>query len=220
LNKYLITLVFILTIVFGGCRHLPCRDCVFVRKTTLEIDKVPFSDTASVLYKVSIKLYSMYFSGILAVKKIEKDHFRMSLISETGFKLFDMEVINGIAEMKNVFAELDRPSVKKTFREDLAIMVQSGIRKRDCNGYVYENSDDFLFECSVTEELSQNFLIDQKSGILKKTWIAEDINETVFDINYGYDESGSMTPAFITIVHYNVQLRMEFSLIKEENVSK
>ncbi|HSW59887.1 MAG TPA: hypothetical protein VLJ60_03765, partial [bacterium] len=70
------------------------------------------------------------------------------------------------------------------------------------------------------EKLSNNFLIEKKGGALKKIWKAEDIDEPVFEINYGYDESGSDTPAFITIVHFNVKLRIELSLLEKNNVQK
>ncbi len=218
LNK--LTALLLLLMLFTSCVTLPCRNCVVEGKTVLNLSQVPFSDTTSALYRVSIKLYSMYFSGLLAVKKLEKDHFRMSLISETGFKLFDMEIKNGIAEMQNVFAELDRSEVKKTFREDFTTMVLSGIEHSDCNGYLFEDSEDFLYECAVSEKLSNNFLIEKKGGLLKKVWKAEDIDEPVFEINYGYNESGSVTPAFITIVHFNVKLRIELSLLEKNNIQK
>jgi len=210
----------LLLMFFVSCVTLPCRECTVEGKTVLNLSHIPFSDTNSALYRVSIKLYSMYFSGLLAVKKIEKDNFRMSLISETGFKLFDMEIKDGNAEMQNVFAELDRSEVKKTFKEDFAMMVLSGIKTSDCKGYVFEKTDEFLYECVVNEKLSNNFLIEKKGGALKKIWKAEDIDEPVFEINYGYDESGSDTPAFITIVHFNVKFRIELSLLEKNNVQK
>lgn len=202
--------------LFFSCSTLPCSNCSPEGVSALEIDKVPFSDTASALYRVSIKLYSMYFSGLLAVKRNDDGSFRMSLISETGFKLFDMEIINGAAEMKNVFAELDRPEVAETFKEDFSTLVQSGLSGRICSRYTYKASDDLLFSCPEKKDVSSNFLIDRKSGILKRVWKAEDIDEQYLEINYGYKGDGSMTPAFITIVHSNVKLRMEFSILENK----
>jgi hypothetical protein len=210
----------ILFIFSASCVTLPCRECTLEGKTDMKLSKIPFSDMDSGLYRVSIKLYSMYFSGLLAIKKIEKDNFRMSLISETGFKLFDIEIKDGNAEMQNVFAELDRPEVKKTFIKDLTMMVLSGISSNNCNGYVFDKTDDYLYECRIGERFSNNFLIEKKSGTLKKIWEAEDIDEPVFEINFGYDESGSDTPAFITIVHFNVKLRIELSFLEKNNVQK
>jgi hypothetical protein len=202
--------------MLSSCSTLPCSDCSPEGASALEIGRAPFSDTASALYKVSIKLYSMYFSGLLAVKKEENGSFRMSLISETGFKLFDMEVINGVAEMKNVFAELDRSEVVETFKEDFSTLVLSGISGRICSRYTYKASDDILFACPEKNDISSNFLVDRKSGILKRVWKAEDIDEEYFEINYGYKGDGSMTPAFITIIHSNVKLRMEFSVLENK----
>lgn len=202
--------------LFMSCGTLPCRHCAPEGSAALDLKKVPFSDTTSALYRVSIKLYAMYFSGLLAIKKMEDGSFRMSLISETGFKLFDMEIINGVAEMKNVFSELDREQVKNTFKEDFAFLVVSGFGSRICNRYTYESSDDVLFACPEKNEISSNFLIDRKTGILKRVWKAEEIEDQYVEINYGYPESGSMTPAFITIIHSNVKLRMELSILENK----
>lgn len=209
-----IAVFFIALSFIMSCVTLPCHKCALSGKSSLDLLKVPFADTTSALYRVSIKLYAMYFSGLLAVKKVEDGSFRMSLISETGFKLFDMEIINGVAEMKNVFAELDRENIRKTFKEDFTILVLSGFKNKICNQYTYKNSDDMLFECPENKDISSNFLIDRKSNILKRVWKAEDIDEQYVEINYGYPENGSMTPAFITIVHSNVKLRMEFSILE------
>ncbi|HPS30557.1 MAG TPA: hypothetical protein PLZ43_09905 [bacterium] len=211
----LVAFALILSLLMS-CGSLPCRHCTPEGSAALDLKKVPFSDTTSALYRVSIKLYSMYFSGLLAIKKIEDGSFRMSLISETGFKLFDMEVINGVAEMKNVFSELDRENVKNTFKEDFALLVVSGFSNKICKRYTYERSEDMLFACSEKKEISSNFLIDRKTEILKRVWKAEEIEDEYVGINYGYPESGSMTPAFITIVHSNVKLRMELSILENK----
>lgn len=205
--------------VLTGCTHFPCRNCTFEQKVSRPvISSIPFSDTGSVLYRVSIRLYSMYFSGLLAVKRIENDHFRMSLISETGFKLFDMEIKDGVSEMVNIFSELDREEVVRTFKEDFAFMVLGIFKKESCNKYIYEKNSDVLYECSINPKNTVNYLLESKNGTLKKVWKAEDINEPLFEINYGYGEKGSLTPIFITIVHMNVRLRMEFSLLEQEDV--
>jgi len=211
-----LTASILLITLFLSCSTLPCSRCYQDGVTALDLKKVPFSDATSALYRVSIKLYSVYFSGLLAVKKSEDGSFRMSLISETGFKLFDMEIINGVADIKNVFAELDREDVKNTFKEDFALLVMSGFDNRICKRYLYKNTDDMLYECSEKKDISTGLLVDRKSGMLKRAWKAEDIDEQYFEINYGYPESGSMTPSFITIIHSNVKLRMELSILENK----
>lgn len=162
----------------------------------------------------------MYFSGLLAVKKFDDSVFRVSLISETGFKLFDMEIKNGTAEMMNVFSELDNEDVLKTFKEDFIMMFTGVFPVNKCARYSHENSNDIEYICQEENKFATHFLIDSKTELLKKQWKTVKVKHHYFEINYGYDSNNSLTPVFITIVHSNVRLRMEFSLLEQSDVQK
>jgi hypothetical protein len=162
----------------------------------------------------------MYFSGLLAVKKFDDSVFRVSLISETGFKLFDMEIKNGTAEMMNVFSELDNENVLKTFKEDFIMMFPGVFPVNKCARYSHKNDNDIEYICQEENKFATHFLIDSKTGLLKKQWKTVKVKHHYFEINYGYDSNNSLTPVFITIVHSNVRLRMEFSLLEQSDVQK
>jgi len=214
-NLYILFSVLIF-VSFLSCKTAtPCRDCYEENKVVFEFDNIPFSDSDSVLYKVKINLYSMYFSGMLAMKKVGNEHYRMTLMSETGFKLFDMEIINGSAELSNVFPELDRPNVIKTFEEDFALMVLSGVRKRNCSTYRFTDSSDKLFVCGSDSGKETGLEVNEEKSLIKKVWMSEKTGHPYFEINYGYGENG-LTPDFITIVHSNVKLRIELAILENK----
>jgi hypothetical protein len=208
--------VFALTVFFAFSCRTPahCRDCKEERSVKFQMENIPFSDASSALYKVKINLYSMYFSGLLAMKNEGNGRFRMTLMSETGFKLFDMEIKDGSAKLSNVFPELDRPSVIKTFEEDFALMVLSGIRGRNCRLFSFEESSDNLFVCR-SENKDTGIIVNTEKGVIKKMWVSEKMGHPYFEINYGYGENG-LTPDFITIVHSNVRLRIELAILEKK----
>lgn len=206
-----------LAVFLNSCGSLPCRHCY--ERFPGEKQKVvkPFSQVDTVTYKVALNLYSMYFSGLLVIKKVEDDHHKMALISETGFKLFDMEVKDGKAEILNVFAELDRSMVKRTFKEDLVALVLSGFDQNKCKSYGYKEKNDILFMCPERKDIA-TFALIQPDGLVKKVWKAEDKDEEYVEINYGFEGKQFSKPKFITIIHFNVRLRIELTLLEDEVV--
>lgn len=178
----------------------------------------PFSSIDTVTYRVALNFYSMYFSGLLVIKTVADDHHKFALISETGFKLFDMEIINGNAEIVNVFAELDKPAVKKTFKEDLTALVLSGFDQSECKSYGFKDHKEILFMCPEVRDIATFAQMDPKNGFVKKVWKAEDMDEEYVEINYGFEDNQFSKPKFITIIHFNVRLRIELTLLEDENV--
>jgi len=215
IRKSLIFLTALLSLFLFSCRTpAHCRDCREEKTVIFDFNDTPFSDTETALYKVKINLYSMYFSGLLAMRKMSDTQFRMSLMSETGFKLFDLEIDSGSGEITNVFPELDRPNVIKTFEEDFAFMVLSGIKGRKCVNYKLLSRDDTLFVCGI-ENKNAGIIVNNDKGLIKKIWMSEKIGHPYFEINYGYGENG-FTPDFITIVHSNVRLRIELAILEKK----
>lgn len=217
LSKFLIVLI-VCALFFVSCKSLPCRKCFERFPSKSEKVFKPFSLIDTVTYKVALNLYSMYFSGLLVIKKIAGDHHKFALISETGFKLFDMEIINGKAEIMNVFAELDRDAVKKTFMEDLTALVLSGFNQSECKSYGFKDHKDILFMCPEIKDIATFTQIDPMTGVVKKVWKAEDMDEEFVEINYGFEDNQFSKPKFITIIHFNVNLRIELTLLEDGNV--
>jgi hypothetical protein len=217
LSKLLVFLVFC-ALLFTSCRSLPCRKCFERFPSKSEKVIKPFSSIDTVTYKVALDLYSMYFSGLLVIKRVAADHHKFALISETGFKLFDMEIIDGKAEIMNVFAELDRDAVKKTFKEDLTALVLSGFDQSECKSYGYKDQKEILFMCPEIKDIATFTQIDPKNGVVKKVWKAEDMDEEYLEINYGFEDNQFSKPKFITIIHFNVRLRIELTLLEDGNV--
>lgn len=217
LSKFLILLI-VGALFSVSCKSLPCKNCFERFPSRSEKLVKPFSSIDTVTYRVALNLYSMYFSGLLVIKKTAVDHHKFALISETGFKLFDMEIIKGKAEIINVFAELDKPAVKKTFMEDLTALVLSGFDQNECKSYGFKDRKDILFLCPEVRDIATFALIDPKTGAVKKVWKAEDMDEEIVEINYGFEKDQLSKPKLITIVHFNVNLRIELTLLEDENV--
>jgi hypothetical protein len=207
-------LVLLMSLSFSCRTAYHCRDCTELKTVVPEFEKIPFSDSESILYKVKINLYSMYFSGLLAMRNMGGGQFRMSLMSETGFKLFDMEILDGDAKISNVFPELDRPNIINTFEEDFASMVFSGMSNRKCTNYSFDTKNDSLFVCKVKDRY-EGIVLNNEKNLIKKIWKSEKIGSPYFEINYGYGENG-LTPDFITIVHSNVRLRIELAILEKK----
>lgn len=220
MNKFFLILFSAIILVSFGCGTVPCKNCTFEEKEFPVFENTPFSDVDSALYRVSIDIYTMYFSGLLAVKKFGDGVFRLSLISETGFKLFDMEITNGTAKIINVFSELDKEEVIRTFIEDFEMMMFGKIPRNPCDRYQHSKSGDIEYICSEEENIDTHFLIDSKTGLVRKQWKTAKAKHNYFEINYEYGDNNSLTPVFVAIIHSNVKLKMNFSLLEMDNVQK
>ncbi len=208
-------LFFLLLISFLlSCRTtMPCKDCFKVKERhTFQLDNIPFSDSESTLYKVNIDIYSMHFSGILASKKFGEDHFRMTLMSETGFKLFDIEIRDGEAEMSSVFHELDRPGIRDTFKEDFTLMVLSGMRGRKCDLYRFNTSEYKLYVCPEKGNKSTIAVLNMEKKVIERISNTRQNGGAYFEIKYEYEKG--FTPVAVSIIHSNVKLKIELTLLE------
>lgn len=84
----------------------------------------PFFDLKEkVLLKSSIDIFNQHFSGLLIIKEIEDKKYRLVFTTELGVKVFDYEILNGIAQQQYIMPALKKKSIDKILKRDLAVLI-------------------------------------------------------------------------------------------------
>lgn len=76
------------------------------------------------LFRAEIKAYGNSFSGILAVKKTEKHHKRVALLSNMGNTLFDFEFQNNRIKVNYVMEDLNKKIIVNKLKRYFQLLVQ------------------------------------------------------------------------------------------------
>lgn len=80
-------------------------------------------DGESLLSRASINAWSSEFTGVMIVKQVS-DSYRCLFMTETGLKIFDLEVRkDGSHTMHYSIEQLERKSVRKLLARDLGLMI-------------------------------------------------------------------------------------------------
>ncbi len=77
------------------------------------------------LFQTHIQAFDKEFSGLLLVKKTQKEQYRFVFLTHTGMKIFDAEQSNKGFQMHYIVSFLDKKMIKKVLSKDLKMLVQT-----------------------------------------------------------------------------------------------
>ena len=177
-------------------------------------DIVPWfqKDTDHFLFHTNIDIYKNHFGGILVIKSLTPDSYRVVYITELGIKIFDMEFFrNDDFKLHYCLDEINRNSVIKTLKTDIGLMVdiipennnlkiwqdnQNGktlIRSKNRIGIIYFTTKD---KTKRVEEILLRNRLRKKMNILF------------------YSKNGIELDS-VMISHYNMKLNIHLSKLNE-----
>lgn len=73
-------------------------------------------------FKISIDAFGNNFGGILVVKKLDINHYRLAFLNEFGGKMLDFEIIERELKLNYAIEELDRKVLLNLLEKDFAIL--------------------------------------------------------------------------------------------------
>jgi hypothetical protein len=170
------------------------------------------TDSGHFLFNTSIDIYKKHFSGLMVVKPLPAEHFRVVFLTEVGIKIFDMEFsADSAAKVHYIMDAMNRKAMINTLDRDISLvlmMAKAGImpeclsqRKSDDLVYLYRNQGRKNYYFMKSHSVKP-YLARQTGCITNKA------NARL----YGSPESGLDS---VLIGHENIRLSLNLYRIKE-----
>ncbi|MFN3405241.1 MAG: hypothetical protein ACK40G_14170 [Cytophagaceae bacterium] len=179
-----------------------------------EILVSPFNKKDSTfLYKTAVDTYGKYLSGLLFIKNLDNNHYRLVFTTEVGVKLFDMEI--GPDKLFNVYyciEQMDRKVVLDLLQADFRQMLV--IPPYLSNTAMVSNADGNKRVKLKADATEYHYIIDGKTSDIKefKNIYGKTKAKTKLNIIFGDYSNG--IPGNIFLKHENIQLSISMNYLK------
>lgn len=163
------------------------------------------------MYKTGIELKDQYYSGILVIKNLEGNGYRVVFMNELGMKFFDFEINRNYFKVHHCFESFNRKSFLKILEDDFKVFF--GL----CN---IRNGTDLLFspEEDLTVHLFRDhgkvyYYVSNTTGRLERIEKFSIWGKTLsVDLN-----DYNIFPDRIRMRHHNRKLNIQFTLLQNYN---
>jgi hypothetical protein len=170
------------------------------------------ADTGHYLFNTKIDLMKNHFSGLMVVKPVGKDNFRVVFLTQVGLKVFDMEFFpDKDSKVHYIMDAMNKKALIKTLTNDLSLVLMNGFSGKEPIVLYEKDSSDLIYryingsrKCYYYVESSfvNPYRVKQTAGITNK--VKADL--------YGTAAKGIDS---IKISHYNIRLSISLFRINE-----
>jgi hypothetical protein len=191
-----------------------------LEETSLKVFPSSFNKA---LYKVKIEVYGNEFNGLMMIKEVSKDYYKVAFFNEIGLNFFDFELKpsndpNRLElNVHNIYASLNRKGILKNFEKDFSMLLapdlnlgNTTVLNGDQGQPAMLKLDSYKgYDCYIIKspKLNTDKEIINICKALKKKKIKILISE----------DNKSKLPETIEIEHMNKNLRLSFRLIHNIN---
>jgi len=204
-------LFIILLIIVTSCSN-PYKNLPNTNYEVSGIKNIPYSlpySEKAIIYKTDIRFYKNDISGLLIIKKTEKDIYRIALTTQFGLKLFDFELDHGSLNVKYCMESLNKKIILNTFETDFnLLLLQMNFQSLT------------MFENKVDNQKVWRL----KSGKINYDYIENTDSQKIEFIRFkkrnsekisvGLHNNNSGVPKEILLEHHNIKLKMNLKLIQ------
>lgn len=206
--KYIFFILFAVAI-FYSCSY-PIRKA-YKKSTNQEID-VFNPDFKKVVYRTTIDVYKKHFTGIMVIKKIEKDSsYRLVFLSELGMKIFDFEFNNKLEnkfKIHQILEPINKKLLINTLRNDFELFLKYFTEQAKIKTYT---SNNLLINKIINNSRYNYYTLNTDSNyvtnITQKGWL---FKKLIID-NTGYS---NYSPDSASFKHKGIKLNITLSKIK------
>lgn len=202
--------LFIIFLLFG-CSN-PYKNITKTEFSAGNISEIPYSlpkSEKTLIYKTSIDFYQRNISGLLIIKKTDKQNYRIALTTQFGLKIFDFALKEGDLEVVYCIEYLNKNSLISTFEDDFNLLLMQNKfeqiytfqkDEQKYKGWVFQ-SGKMNYYYLMSKEKNQIEKIEQRKRNAKKISVSL------------YDYSNNL-PSSIQLEHHNFKLKMNFKRIQ------
>ena len=170
------------------------------------------SDTGHFLFNTKMDLMKNHFSGLMVIKPVSRDNYRVVFITEVGLKIFDMEFFpDQKVKVHYIMDAMNKRALIKTLSNDISLILMNRygnlkpdlLHEKASRDVVYRFRDKGRKCYYYAQGGEKPYRILQTGGITKK------VNANL----YGNNASGIDS---VKISHYNIRLSIGLYRINEE----
>jgi hypothetical protein len=183
---------------------------------TQQVSVAPVSwfktDSDHLLMNTTIDVMKNHFSGLLVIKSLPNDGYRIVFITEVGLKIFDMEFNAGKpVQVHYIMEAMNKKILVKTLSADMRLLLIQP--EGDKKPVVYDSPGGMKMVRYKHKRKRSYYEISPATGRPLKAWQVSGTSKKS-GINY-YSGNGVLIDS-VSIIHYHVNLRMGMHYIKEE----
>ncbi len=165
-----------------------------------------FSDSIKdYVYKAKIEVYGHHLGGLMIIKKIENEHYRIVFATEFGSRILDLEFIKNDFKTNFVLDELNKKIIVNTLKKDFKLLLKEKYHIEK----MYTNDDAIVYQ-SKTNKRTNFFFVNPSNFKLKKIVNTSKTKEKVM-ITFSQIEKALAKK--ISIVHKNIKLRIDLKYL-------
>lgn len=111
--------------LFSACTN-PYKNLTKTEYPEKSLKIIPYylpSIEKAIIYKADITFYNNNFAGLLVIKRIEENNYRLALTTQFGLKIFDFELNQG--QLKAVFCieQLNKKMILNLLEDDFNLLL-------------------------------------------------------------------------------------------------
>lgn len=203
--------IFFLCLIFSSCSN-PYKNSTQTAYPEKNIKIIPYSlphTDKTIIYKTDITFYKNNFGGLLILKKIEENNYRIALTTQFGLKIFDFELNRGKLHVVSCIEQLNKKIIIKTFEDDFnLLLIQnkfetiSELQNQESESRIWLLKSE-KFNYYYKQKKSSNYI----DSISKRKRNSE-------KISVGLCNYQNELPGEIKLNHSNIKLKMNLKLIQ------
>lgn len=180
-----------LTLLFYSCSPkagYKLQDTVRVSKH--EINPI-IHETAALLFKTKIDLYSKHFSGLILIKQTDSLTAHLTFITELGMKMFDFEIKEHKLKLLYIFEPLNKPKLIRLLQSDFELLLLQKAYNNEAGVYLGDEGICYF----VNQENNYYYFTDALHYIEKSLMKGGLFNK--IKVDYGYTNTHQLEQIYL-----------------------
>ena len=201
-------------LVLGSCTPAAFRNFQLIPVTTVNNTDIQAwfkSDNDHFLFHSGIDVFQNHFTGLMIIKPLPGDHYRVVFINELGIKIFDMEFFgNGGYKLHYCLEYLNKKFIINTLKNDISLMLnnQTGIPLKEM-----QNCEAGTRVSKIRDENGvKYFLIRDRNGRIEEIFQRGGLRKSV---NISFFSTTGIELDSVRISHQHIKLDIHLSKINE-----
>jgi hypothetical protein len=171
------------------------------------------TDSDHILMNTTIDVMKNHFSGLMVIKSLKNDGYRVVFITEVGLKIFDMEFVPGETVKVHYFMDaLNRKVIIRTLSADLKLLLIQ--LKDDGRSVLYDSPSGQKMVSYKHKRIRDYYVVSAVTG---KPVQAYQVSVTSRKARIDFFSRDGRQIDSVNIVHYHVKLRIGMHLINENS---
>lgn len=168
----------------------------------------PIPADTTCIYKTGVDAYGQYLSGLLIIKSLKEDNYRLVFTTEMGLKLFDFEFKDEEFVVHYCMEKLNKKPVLNLLEKDFSLMLAREVLG-DKEVKKVQNQDKIEYHWKAENEIRTYYTF--QSGRTYAVIARSPKGNVKVSIDY---QSGALIPENVKLVHKNLNLKMKLKLLK------